>query len=105
QAVRSDPAMRREGAEQHVIEAVILAGALDWRDVERLLDDADLAAVTVHVRAEAAGVDGGDGIAAREMEELLFHVHDGLGERLRLDGGDLQQVVSETGGGLGTDPW
>ena len=104
QAVGSDPAMRRQRAEQHVIEAMVLAGALDGRDVEGLLDDADLAAVTLHVGAEAAGIDGGDGVAARAMEELLFHLHDGLGERLCLGGGDLEQVVGEAGGGLGTDP-
>ena len=51
-SVGTDAALRREGAEQHVVEAVILAGALERLDVERLLDDADAAPVAPRVGAD-----------------------------------------------------
>ena len=41
QAVGADPAVRGEGPQQDVVEAVVLARALDGLEVERLLDDAD----------------------------------------------------------------
>jgi hypothetical protein len=53
-----------------VVEAAELAGALDRLDVERLLDDAELRPVAARVGADAAGVDGGDRVAGRAVEQL-----------------------------------
>jgi hypothetical protein len=56
--------VRRERPEQDVVEAVILAGALDRLEVEGLLDDADPAAVPLLVGAVAAGMAAARGAAS-----------------------------------------
>ena len=49
-----DAVERRQRSAENVVQAAILAGALDRDDVDRLLDDADDGAVAPRVRADLA---------------------------------------------------
>jgi len=86
-----------------VVAAVVLAGALDRLDVERLLDDADALGVALRIGADAAGVDGGDRVAPGAVEEAFLDLEQRLGEGRRLRLGDLEDVVRQAGGGLRPD--
>src|SRR6185295_4624974 len=99
----ADAAVSGERAQEDVVQAVILARALDRLDVERLLDDAEQLSVALRVGADPARLAGGDRVAQRAVEELLLDLDDRLGKRLRLCRRDLQQVVGEAGRGLRAD--
>ena len=77
--------------------------ALDRLDVERLLYDADSRRVALLIRADGAGVDVGNGIAARAMKESLLDFENGLGQELGVGRRDLQEMVRQTSGSLRSD--
>ena len=70
QLVGADALDRADGALQHVVAAVELAGLLDRHDVARLLDHADHRGVAAGVGADVALAALGDVEAARAERDL-----------------------------------
>src|SRR5690606_34645017 len=103
----------------HVVEAVVLPGALDDEHVFRLFHDADGGPVAGFVPADGARVGVGNGAADGAVNRLLPRLHDGLSQidgvlpaarddvigqslrRLGADARQLVQLVDKTGDGPG----
>src|SRR5262249_42784876 len=80
EVVRPDPLERVDRAVQDVVEPLVAGGPLDRQDVERLLDDADRAAVAARVGADAARVRLRDVEALGAEDDPLLDVDDRLGQ-------------------------
>jgi hypothetical protein len=105
QLIRTDATLWGECPHQDVVAAVELSRALDGLNVVGLFDDTDTVRVTLRIAAEITGLDIGDRVAERTVEEFVLDLENRRGERLRIGPGDLEQVMGEPGGRLGTDAW
>ena len=99
----ADTSLRRKRAHQDMITASKLAGSLDWLDIVRLFDDANLGAISLRVSTETARLDIGDRITDRAVEEFFFDLQYGSREGFCFRRWSLENVVGETGGGFGAD--
>src|SRR5581483_3661872 len=86
---------RRQGAAEHVVEAAVLARALDRDHVGRLLDHADEGSVAARVLADPAARPLGEVEADLAEPDPLLDLADRLGERERLLAGRPQDVEGE----------
>ena len=77
--------------------------AFDSKDVQRLFDHADDAAVACIIRTCKAGLDVRRVLADGAQLDLLFDLDNGVGEGLRLLCGRSQDVVSQPLGALRAD--
>ena len=94
QLLRSHAVQRVEGAAEDVVQAVELRGGLDGPGVQRILDNADHAAVARRVPAHRAGVFLGDQVARRAVAHLLCGAAHRAREPCRR-GRRAQQVLHE----------
>ena len=90
-------------AAQHVVQAVVAAGALNRRDVARLAHHADPVAVAGHVLADGALIAGGVVEAAAAEVDLVFDHENGVGKTAGLLGIRLEEVIRDALSALGTD--
>ena len=86
-----------------MIQAAILARALDRHDVGRLLDHADERFVTSRVGADRAQLAFGEVEASPAEADLLLDVDDGRRQGQDVLGPDLQHVERESLRGTGPD--
>ena len=98
-----DPVERRQRPAEHVVQAAVLARALDRDDVGRLLDHADERRVTARVGADRAQVAFCQVEALPAEADLLLDVDDGRRQGEDLLGLDLQNVKREPLCGAGAD--
>ena len=100
---RPDAVHGAEMAVQDVVAAAEAAGALDGKDIQRLLDDADDAVIAAGVGADATGVGLGEVLTDGAEPNALFDVEQGGGQFLRFNFGRAEDVVGEALGRLGAD--
>jgi hypothetical protein len=103
QLIRTDATLWGKCPHQDVVTAVKLSCALNGLNVVGLFDDTDAARVTLRIAAEVTGLDIGDRVADRTVEKFVLDLENRRGERFRVGPGDLEQVMGEPGGRLGTD--
>src|SRR5262249_40745411 len=101
--VGADPVERREGTEEHVIAAAVLAGPLHRHEVVRFLHNAEQPRVPRGVIADPAGIGIRHVEAAPAMDGRRLAVHERLRQVLHAGRGLLQQVEGQALGRLGTD--
>ena len=103
QVLRLDAVERRQRAAEHVVEAAVLAGALDREQVDRLLDDADDRAVAARVEADRADLLLGEVPALAAEAHALLHLLDRVGERERLRLRHLEEMERKPMRGAAAD--
>src|SRR5262245_50703988 len=88
---------------EHVVEAAELRRSLDREDIERLLDDAQPAAVTTDVATDRAQRRVADVEAALAEDDLVADRDERGGQRSGLRVRSAQQVVGQALRGLRAD--
>ena len=103
--VGSDPLERSQAAEQHVIDAVVGAGAFQRQQVAWLFHDTNQGVVAAWIAADGAlSVLGlGEVEAGGAVSGAILGVADGVGEGEGFLGGCAQDVVGEALGRFGAD--
>jgi hypothetical protein len=81
QLLRPDAAQRRDGAVQHMIQALELPRGLDGQNIVRLLHHADDGMIAMRIAAVIAQIAVADVVADGANSELVLHVEQRLASR------------------------
>jgi hypothetical protein len=90
---------------QHMVETVIAVRPLKRKDVQRLLDDANMRLVAPRVRAERTWIAFRKVPADAAEDDPFLDLHDSIREQTSIVRRLPKDIVCKTLRRLGTNPW